>query len=80
MEITQVSVIIELPKESSEDFPEEMRATINYSPGKPGSTHVWLPKSDLSLEQLQIVGDFVNRLSRFGDRAAELVKTIMEMK
>jgi len=77
MEIIQVSVTIELPK----SFPEEeLRASIYYNPGKPGSTHVWLPKSDLSLEQLQIVGDFVNRLSRFGDRAAELVKTIMEMQ
>ena len=74
MKINQVSVEITMPDWSPEG---ELSASITFSPDKPGSTHVWLPKSDLTLEQLRIVGDFVNRLSLFGEKAQELVNTII---
>ncbi len=75
MIVTQVSVEIILPP--TYKGMEGTRATITYKPNEPGATRVYLPTSELNLEQLKLLGDFVNKLSLFGDRAKAIIDDII---
>lgn len=79
MIVNQVLVELTLPPAAKGSFKgvEGLRATITYKPNEPGSTQIFLPSTDLNLEQLKVIGDFVNNLSLFGDRAKEIVDSII---
>lgn len=75
MKVVRVSVEFGLP----DKFEDNLKATITFEPDQPESTHIWLPKTDMTLEQLTIVGEFLAKVSRLGSRIEELVKSTMEI-
>ena len=76
MVLRQVTIELGVPTHDE----DELLATITYQPSQAGSTRIYLFQTDLDTEQLRIIGEFINRLTVFVDKAEELVKNIIEQK